>query len=192
MFASFLEKKKARPAPVSMKERQAPLMQRYAKEPDAGWIVDGAVTSSENVAPDQPIHTEVTLGMGVPATLTIGVHKAVGGNCDYPNPGEILSAALASCLDTTIRIIANRFGIQLKRLSVKADARVDVRGTLRVNQQVPVGFQSIDVTVEIEAGEAVSAREIAMLLKAAEQSCVVLQTLRQPPLINLSCSQLAQ
>ena len=50
-------------------------------------------------------------GTGIPASQRIGIHTAVGGNCDFPNPGELLSAALAGCLDTTVRIIANRLGI---------------------------------------------------------------------------------
>jgi hypothetical protein len=37
-----------------------------------------------------------------------GTHTAVGGESDYPVPGELLCAAVASCLDSTIRTIANR------------------------------------------------------------------------------------
>lgn len=191
MFARLIEKNNVPSAPISMKERQAPLLRRYASDPDAAWIVDGARTSSENVASHMPIYTEVTAGIGIPATLSIGVHKAVGGNSDHPNPGEILSAALAACLDTTIRIVANHLGVRLTRLSVNVDARVDVRGTLRADRKVPVGFQHIDVTVDIETGDNTSPNELAILLKAAEKSCVVLQTLRQPPPVNLSCRQLS-
>jgi hypothetical protein len=80
----------------------------------------------------------------------MGVHSKVGGNCDFPNPGEMLSVALASCLDTT--------------------TKVDARGTLRVDDSVPVGFQTIDVRI--------AEQQIGILLKAAE---------RNPPQISLVC-----
>lgn len=74
---------------------------------------------------------------------SFGIHRAVGGYHDAPNPGDILCAALASCLDSTIRIIADRLGITLTSLEVDVTAEVDVRGTLVVNRDIPVGFQAM-------------------------------------------------
>lgn len=186
MFASLLSRKSAPANAISMKARQAPLIESYAADPDSGWIVDSATTSPDDVSLDQPIHSQVVFGTGIPASQRIGVHTAVGGNCDYPNPGEMLSAALAGCLDTTVRIIANRLGLPLTHLKVTVDAHVDVRGTLRVDKQVPVGFQAIDVNVEIKSVPGVTDEQLSMLLKAAEHSCVVLQTLRNPPEIRFA------
>lgn len=170
---------------IDMKARQAPLIKAYVDRPERALIVDRATTDGLHVPTTDAIHTKVDFGIGHPASQQIGVHTAVGGESDYPNPGELLSAALASCLDTTIRIIANRLGLPLARLAVSADARVDVRGTLRVAQDVPVGFQTIAISVDIEPAVPVAPDQINVLIKAAEKSCVVLQTLRNPPAIQM-------
>ena len=90
MFASFLSRKSAPAKSISMKARQAPLIETYAADPDSGWIVDSATTSPDDVSPDQPIHSQVVFGTGIPASQRIGIHTAVGGNCDYPNPGRVV------------------------------------------------------------------------------------------------------
>lgn len=171
---------------INMKARQEPLMRSYVDHPERARIIDSAATSSDRIGTADPIHTEVTFGTGNPACQKIGVHSAVGGNCDDPNPGELLSAALASCLDTTIRIVANRLGMPLKKLAVTVDAMVDVRGTLHVAKNVPVGFQSIEIGINIEPAVPLPDEQIIRLIKAAEKSCVVLQTLKLAPTITVS------
>ena len=91
---------------------------------------------------------------------------------------SLLAAALASCLDSTLRIIANRLDIKLIRLSVTATGEVDVRGTLMVSPDVPVGFQHFQLAVDIEAEPDTAPAMLKALLNAAEASCVVMQTLR--------------
>jgi len=157
----------------------------YHQTPDAAQITDHAATSSRIFAADQPLYSSVAFGTGIPVDLTVGVHSAVGGESDHPVPGEIFAAAIAGCLDGATRMIANLLGITLKKLEVHVSVHVDVRGTLMVDKTVPVGFQSIDVTVDIEGAEGVSDDQIELLLKLAKRSCVVLQTLRQPPEIRV-------
>ncbi|WP_057460920.1 OsmC family protein [Pseudovibrio sp. POLY-S9] len=125
-------------------------------------------------------------GVDVPIDLPISVHKAVGGESDFPCPGEILAAALASCLDTAIRMIANLMKMELKNLEVKVSLGADVRGTLMMNDQIPVGFQSVHVEVDIKTSSDVPDKSLAVLLNAAEKSCVILQTLRNPPKLLVS------
>lgn len=171
--------------PVCMKQRQAPLRSQYVTDPGEAWITDSAATSCHEVDTAQAIHGQVTFGDGTPATLNTGIRRAIGGNSDLPNPGEILAAALATCLDSTIRIIANLMGVRLTHLEVRTDLKVDVRGTLMVNRTVPVGFQDVQVRITMSS-EGASDAQLDMLLKAAEKSCVVLQTLRDPPAIAVS------
>jgi uncharacterized OsmC-like protein len=90
----------------------------------------------------------------------------------------MLCAALAACLDSTLRMIAVRMGIALKTLAVEVRAFADVRGCLGVDRQVPVGFQRIDVDVLIEAEGNTDPAQIGRLTSVAERCCVVLQTLR--------------
>jgi uncharacterized OsmC-like protein len=158
------------------KQRQNPLRELYRAAPGEAWIVDGAKTVATRA--EDPFHCTVAPGQGHDALWRIGIHRAVGGYHDYPNPGDILCAALASCLDTTLRIIADRLEIPIASLEINAVAEVDVRGTLLVDRDVPVGFQKIQCEVRIEPAVDAPPEKMRMLLAAAEHSCVVLQTLR--------------
>ncbi len=46
-------------------------------------------------------------------------------------------------MDSTAHIIADRLGITLTLLEVEVTAEVDVRGTLLVDRNVPVDFQTM-------------------------------------------------
>jgi uncharacterized OsmC-like protein len=111
-------------------------------------------------------------------TWPYGIHYAVGGYHDAPNPGDILCAALATCLDSTLRIIAARMGVGLTALEVDVTANVDVRGTLVIDRQVPVGFQRMRCAVRLQPVPGTDPGLVQKLLVAAEYSCVNLQTLR--------------
>ena len=117
--------------------------------------------------------------------MPVSVHKAVGGESDFPCPGEILAAALASCLDTAIRMIANLKGIELTHLQVHVSLGADVRGTLMTGDNVPVGFQTALMKVDLQTKPELSKSHLNTLLGAAERSCVILQTLRRPPTVQI-------
>ena len=138
-----------RPAPAGggMRKRQQPLMQLYVQEPAAAWIHDGACTVDGSHRRLDPVHGQLRIGTSEPLTAPVSVHSAVGGDHDGPNPGDYLTAAMVGCFDTTLRIIADRLGIVLEELHVTAKAELDVRGTLRVSPDVPVGFQRIRLSV---------------------------------------------
>ena len=55
-------------------------------------------------------------------------------------PGEFLAAALESCLDTTIRMIANLKRLKPTHLEVHVSFGADVSGTLMTGDNAPVGF----------------------------------------------------
>lgn len=171
---------------VDMPARQQPLCEAYRGRPELAVITDRAMTFSANIPAAMPLYGEVRLEGGRPIDLTYGVHKAVGGDGDYPVPGEILCAAIAACLDSTIRIIANRMGVPINRLSVDVEAKVDVRGTLLVDKAVPVGFQQMTICVDIDVPGVVTKQQVERLVSAAEHSCVVLQTIKNCPKFDLS------
>src|SRR6516162_8804672 len=156
------------------KQRQDPLRERYRTAPKEAWIVDGARTMANGVK--DPFHCTVAPGQGHGELWQAGIHRAVGGYHDRPNPGDILCAALASCLHSTLRIIADRLEIPIAGLEVNVGAEVDARGTLLVDRNVPVGFQKMNCEVHLEAPVNVPPEKVKMLLAAAEYSCVVLQT----------------
>ena len=164
---------------------QKPLREQYEADPDTAWIIDSAVTSSSEIDPNHPIHGHVIFGTGIPASQAISTHHALGGLSDFPCPGELLAAAIASCLDTSTRMIANILHIKLQHLEIKVALGVDVRGTLMMQKNVPVGFQKLEISYNVSAADNVTDEQLRMLMSAAERSCVVLQTLRHPPQATL-------
>ena len=171
--------------PLGVRNRQMPLRKRYKSAPDTAWVQDHARTSDAEVPATHPIHAHVVCGEGIPLDMPVSVHKAVGGESDFPCPGEILAAALASCLDTAIRMIANLKGIKLAGLQVQVSLGADVRGTLMTGDNVPVGFQTAHMKVDLKTESGLSKSHLHALLDAAEQSCVILQTLRTPPTVQI-------
>ena len=171
--------------PIGVLERQAPLRARYRNAPDAAWVQDHARTVDADVPARHPLHAHVTCGEGIPVDIPVSVHKAVGGESDFPCPGEILAAALASCLDTAIRMIANLKGIELAHLQVQVSLGADVRGTLMTGDDVPVGFQTAQMRVDLTTACGMSQPHLNALIDAAERSCVILQTLRVPPSVRI-------
>jgi uncharacterized OsmC-like protein len=144
--------------------------------PEDARIRDGAHTLS--ACSGDPFHGAVVPDHGSGEPLPFGIHRAVGGDHDRPNPGDLLSAALAACLDSTLRMMAEHLGIQLESLEVNVGAECDVRGCLLVERGVPVGFQRMHCGVRLRACGDVDEEKLQMLVAAAEGSCVVLQTLR--------------
>jgi uncharacterized OsmC-like protein len=159
-----------------VQRRQDPLRARYRSAPAEAWITDSAETISG--CGGDPFHGVVVPANSADAPVQFGIHRAVGGFHDYPNPGDLLSAALAACFDSTLRMIADHLGIRLESLEVKVDGECDVRGCLLVERGVPVGFQRMRCGVKLQTKDPIDEATIKMLLAAAEHSCVVLQTLR--------------
>jgi len=170
---------------IDVRSRQDPLRKHYKVSPEDARITDRAITTGGTGL--DPFHGKVVPGSedyGI--VWPFGIHRAVGGDHDLPNPGDILSAALAACLDSTIRLIAARMGVYLTSLSVEVAADVDVRGCLLVDREVPVGFQEMRCHVALEATNGTDPQLVQMLLAASENNCVVLQTLRSGVRITTS------
>jgi uncharacterized OsmC-like protein len=171
-----------------VRARQDPLRARYKEVPQEALITDRARTRG-GVETD-PFHGSVVPGSKEYGIVwPFGVHEAVGGYHDGPNPGDLLCAALASCFDSTLRIIADRFQVTLTSLEVDVTGELDVRGTLMVDRQVPVGFRKLRCRVDIQAAPGTDAKAVEKLLAAAEHSCVVLQTLRAGVTVEMSSAR---
>ena len=164
---------------VSVLEIQTPLRAQYKSSPGAALITDHARTTGTD--PRDPFHATVEPMTGCGVTVPVGVHRAVGGPHDAPTPGDILCAALASCQDSSVRMVANLLGVELEFLEVEVTADVDVRGTMAMDRQVPVGFQAMRCDVRLRAKEGTGPEVLEKLRVAAERCCVVQQTLRDPP-----------
>lgn len=166
-------------------QRHLILHKKYQENPVSAWITDSAEIIGINL--QDPFRTTVSINDKMKVPFKIGVHKAVGGDHDFPNPGDLLCASLASCFESTIRMISNKLGIELIETKITANAQVDVRGTLMIERSVPVGFQSMHIDALIFAKNT-NKKLLNTLIKGAKQSCIVYQTIKKGIPINLNAN----
>jgi organic hydroperoxide reductase OsmC/OhrA len=156
--------------PSEVKQRQNALTDLYLDNPSLAYITHSSEVIGANL--HDPFRTSVTVSDDMQVPFKVGIHRAVGGDHHFPNPSDMLCAALASCFESTVCLIANRLDIQLTETRVSASARVDVRGILMIDKSVPVGYQSMSLVVVL-VSHAPNQKLMKILLGAAEQSCIV-------------------
>ena len=159
-------------------KKQAPLRRLYKDRPEEALTHKTARTSAANIPATDPFHGEVEIGHGYGTVVRFGLDRYVGGLHDAPNPGDLLCAALASCTDGAIRMIADRLGITLTVLEVEVKGELDVRGCLLVDPDVRVGFERLSCRVRLAAADGTDRRRLDALVAAADRVCVNLDTLR--------------
>ena len=155
---------------------QAPLKARYRDDSLAGRVTLRASGSLGAEA----ITCKVDTGR---ALVEAGLHPATGGDGSATCSGDMLLEALAACAGVTCRAVATALGVPLRGGTVTAEGDLDFRGTLGVARDARVGFENIRVVAELD-GE-MSAEQRATLLGLTERYCVVLQTLRSPPRLEI-------
>ena len=155
------------------REIEAALRARYDRAPESAWVTHLAWTEASNV---KDAHRgAVRVGLEG-RELSLSLERAVGGPHDDMRPRDLFCAAIAACLDSSIRLVAARQGVPLERLVVIVTGDVDARGVLG-DPDVPVGFQSMRVEVQLRLGAGARPGSAGRLLATAEQHCVLLQTL---------------
>jgi uncharacterized OsmC-like protein len=75
-------------------------------------------------------------------------------------------------------MVAAAMGIEIESLEVEASGDLDLRGTLGMDRQVPVGFTSIRCETRVSVKDDGRPDRSKRLLENAERYCVVLNTLR--------------
>jgi uncharacterized OsmC-like protein len=172
-------------------QRQMVLAEMYQNDPSLALITDSSEVIGTNL--HDPFRTLVSVNDKMQIPFKVGVHKAVGGDHDFPNPGDILCAALAACFESTVRMIANRLGIEIVETRVKASAKVDVRGTLMIDKSVPVGFQSMHLEVVLVTHN-LNESLLNTLIGGAKHCCIVFQTIKQgiPTTLNVNFETMAK
>jgi uncharacterized OsmC-like protein len=160
---------------VNIRERQAPIRERYKADPEAAKIVLTVGSTGSDLS--DPLHCSV-VPVSVPSTTwSSGAHPAVGGTGDVPCSGDLLLGALAACQETTLRMVAANLGIELEGLEVRVEGDWDARGTLAMGDY-PIGLKAIRATTKVRVAGDVNGDRAARLLRSAEKYCVVLNTLR--------------
>jgi uncharacterized OsmC-like protein len=162
--------------PMDLRSLQKPLKDQYRNDPNASKITLRAKGSQTDV----PISCSVDLGRAI---YQAEAHKGVGGAGAGACSGDLLLGALAACAQITCQMVATAMGIPTKRIEVSVDGDLDLRGTLGVAKDVPVGFESIRLDFDIDAPEA-TPEQLRGLREKTEQYCVVMQTLMHPPALE--------
>jgi uncharacterized OsmC-like protein len=72
--------------------------------------------------------------------------------------------------------------IPLKGGTIRAEGDMDFRGTLGVSKDVPVGFQNIRLSFDLDTDAA--PEKVAKLIELTRRFCVVYQTLIKPPKVT--------
>jgi uncharacterized OsmC-like protein len=150
---------------------QAPLKDRYRKEPGAA-----VVTLRAQGALGEGIACRVDTGR---ALVEAGLHPASGGSGQQACSGDMLLEALVACAGVTLKAVATALNIELRDAKVLAEGDLDFRGTLGVAKDAPVGFREIRLRFALDTDA--PAEQRAKLIELTERYCVVLQTIRRSP-----------
>jgi uncharacterized OsmC-like protein len=168
----------------TLRERQATLRAKIARDP-AEAISTKRVRSAPSANTDA-VHGTVYAVDHEGCSWAYGIDESVGGFDDLPNPGHLLCAALAACLDSAIRMIADNAGVTIEHLSVDVVGDADVRGCLAIDRDVRPGFRKIDCRVDLRLAPESDPRWAGRLIDKAERLCVTLDTLRNGVPISVS------
>ncbi len=159
-----------------LKALQAPFKQKYQETPEAAEIT----LKAEGVLDDHDVACSVDTGR---AMIEAGLHPSTGGTGLQACSGDMLLQALAACAGVTLRAAATATGIPVAAGRVHTSGILDVRGTLAVDKNAPVGFKSI--TLRFDLVTEASQEDIDRLVQLTERYCVVYQTLRNKPPIDV-------
>jgi uncharacterized OsmC-like protein len=158
---------------MDLRSLQKPLKDQYRTDPSASKIrirAKGAQT-------DAPVSCSVDLGRAI---YRAEAHKGVGGAGAGACSGDLLLGALAACAQITCQMVAAAMGIPTERIEVTVEGDLDLRGTLGISKDVPVGFENVHLQFDVAAPDA-TPEQMAGLREKTEQYCVVMQTLMRPP-----------
>ena len=166
---------------MDLRAIQKPLKEKYRNEPSASRITIRAKGSQTST----PISCSVDIGRAV---YQAEAHSGVGGAGTAACSGDLLLGALAACAQITCQMVATAMGIPTERIEVSVESDLDLRGTLGLSADVPVGFEHIKIGFTVIAPGA-TADQLRALREKTEQYCVVMQTLMRPPTLRTEWAQ---
>jgi uncharacterized OsmC-like protein len=155
---------------------QAPLKERYRSEPATALVT---------------LRAQGRLGDGIAcrvetgkALVNAGLHPATGGTGELACSGDMLLEALVACAGVTLNAVATALGIELRSGTITAEGDLDFRGTLGVSKETRVGFTRIRLHFDLDTSA--TQEQLDSLQRLTERYCVVYQTLRNSPDIDVS------
>jgi uncharacterized OsmC-like protein len=153
---------------------QAPLKSRYREDPAGARIT---LSAAGDLSKDNVTCTVGTFAGPVVA----GLHEAAGGDGRAACAGAMLLEALAACAGVTLKAVATALAIPLRGGTIRVEGDLDMRGTLGVNRDVPIGLDAIRLRFDLDADA--TEEQLQKLSALTERYCVVYQTLLKPPTI---------
>src|SRR5580700_5554852 len=161
---------------MDIRSLQKPLKEQYRNDPNASKIKIRAKGGQTDV----PVACSVDIGRAI---YQAEAHKGVGG----AGSGDLLLGALAACAQITCQMVAAAMGIPTERIEVTVEGDLDLRGTLGISKDVPIGFENVHLHFDVAAPKA-TPEQMRVLQERTEQYCVVMQTLQHPPKLQSTWS----
>jgi uncharacterized OsmC-like protein len=161
---------------MDLRSVQRPLKERYRQDPSSSRIT----LTARGGESDAPIACSIDLGRAI---YNAQAHAGVGGEGTGACSGDLLLGALAACAQITCQMVAGAMGIPTESIAVTVEGDLDLKGTLGISKEVPVGFESLRLNFDIRAPQATD-EQVQALQAKTEQYCVVMQTLLHPPKIK--------
>jgi len=163
---------------MDLRETQKPFKEKYRSDPASARI---KLTANSDQT-DTPMACSLEVGQKI---FEAQAHSGVGGTGTAACSGDLLLGALAACAQLTCQLVATAMNIPFEHISVEVVGEMDLRGTMGISRDVPVGFDEIHARFHINAPDATE-KQLATLKEKTEQYCVVMQTLLHPPAIRTS------
>ena len=165
---------------MDIRSLQKPLKEQYRNDPNTSRITIRAKGGQTDV----PVSCSVDIGRAI---YNAEAHQGVGGAGTGACSGDLLLGALAACAQITCQMVAAAMGIPTERIEVTVEGDLDLRGTLGISKNVPVGFESVHLHFDVAAPKA-TPEQLRGLREKTEQYCVVMQTLLRPPALHTEWS----
>lgn len=156
----------------TLKAVQVPLKQRYVDSPEdavAHLHAEGSVDFEKlTCSVKSPFaNEEVTVS---------GLHEKAGGDGSAACSGDMLLQSVVSCAGVTLAVVKTAMRMEVQSAVVRAKGKMDFRGTLGVDRDVPIGLTEVQLQFDIASNE--PADKLDKLVELAERYCVIAQTLK--------------
>jgi uncharacterized OsmC-like protein len=165
---------------TALRAMQAPIKDKYKSDPKAAVIT----LKAKGTLDDSNIACKVETGR---ALAVAGLHPATGGSGLELCSGDMLLEALVACAGVTVKAVATALDIPVKSGRVSAEGDLDFRGTLGVAKDAPVGFAQIRLRFDLDTDAPQD--KLDQLLKLTERYCVVYQTIKSGPQVEVTMAR---
>src|SRR5262245_54072012 len=162
---------------ATFRATQGPIRERYSKDTKAALLT----LKAKGTASDAAVTCKVETGRG---QAVAGIHPKCGGSGLELCSGDMLLEALIACAGVSMRAAAAVLDIPVRSVSVTAEGDVDLRGTLGVSADVPVGFREIRLSFDVDADA--SPTQLDQLMELTDKYCVIFQTIQNSPKTSIS------